>query len=99
MQIIRARCTNVDIRLVLRLRGLKDSQTQILAGESGFPAYAGFKANICSFDVNIKKLYTFVFLFFKGEFEGCVERTNKTHFHQPVFAFGSPLVLSNVKQA
>ena len=26
VQIIRARCTNVDIRLILRLRGLKDSQ-------------------------------------------------------------------------
>ena len=25
VQIIRARCTNVDIRLILRLRGLKES--------------------------------------------------------------------------
>ena len=26
VQIIRARCTNADIRLILRLKGLKDSQ-------------------------------------------------------------------------
>ena len=31
VQIIRARCTNVDIRLILRLRGLKDTHGVIEA--------------------------------------------------------------------
>ena len=42
---------------------------QILASESGFPVYTGLQANICSFDVDIKKRWTFPFLFFKGELE------------------------------
>ena len=33
---------------------------QILASKNGFPVYTGLKANICSFDVNIKKRQTFV---------------------------------------
>ena len=53
MQIIRIQCTNVDIRLILRLRKLKNSPTQILAGESRFPLYTGFKAKISSFDINV----------------------------------------------
>ena len=33
----------------------KGFPTKILASESGFPVYNGLKADICSFDVNIKK--------------------------------------------
>ena len=50
-----------------RTKGLP---TQILADESGLPVYTGFKTNIYFFDVNIKKPWTFFFLFFKGESEG-----------------------------
>ena len=36
MQIIRARCTKVDIRLILRLRGQKDSQRKYRPVKVGF---------------------------------------------------------------
>ena len=52
VKIIRARCTNADIRLILHLIELKDSQRKYWRG---FPVYTGLKVNLCSFDVNIKK--------------------------------------------
>ena len=57
---------------------------QIQSGESGFPVYSGFKANMCSFDVNIKKRKTFVFLFSKVNMG--IDKGNRVwsgiHLHQ-----------------
>ena len=36
VQFVRARCTNVDIRLILRLRGIKDSQSKYCWVKVGF---------------------------------------------------------------
>ena len=39
--------------------------------KGGFQVYSGYKTNICSFDLDIKKRLTFVFL--KGEFAGYIK--------------------------
>ena len=52
MQIIRARCTNVDIRLVLRLRGLKDSQRKY------WPVKVGFRYTLVSKPISVLSTQT-----------------------------------------
>ena len=73
VQIIRDRCINVDIRLILRLRGLKDSQRKYWPVKVGFRyvfyTLVSKPISVLSMQ-NIKKRWIFPFFFFKGEFQG-----------------------------
>ena len=47
VQIIRTRCTDVDIRLILRLRGQKDSQRKY------WPVKVGFRYTLVSKPISV----------------------------------------------